>query len=244
MLNEEKPARQALITLEGASLGYGGSPILRGVDLIVRRGDFLGLVGPNGAGKTTLLRGIIGLLKPSKGRFFVGSSSGRLDVVLGYVPQIQNLDAIYPLTVREVVRMGGYNRTPLLRSMGKEESRFLEQCLDEVGMKKAAGQLFNKLSSGQKQRVLIARALLTRSDVLLLDEPTSGADHEAEKKIMTLLTRLNNEGHTILLICHELDAVQRVVKEILWVSRGSVYRDSPAQLLSESVVREMYDDNG
>jgi ABC-type Mn2+/Zn2+ transport system ATPase subunit len=244
MPSGDEPERQELITLKEVSLGYGGAPVLQWVDLIVRRGDFLGLVGPNGAGKTTLLRGIIGLLKPSKGRILVGPPTGRPEVVLGYVPQVQNLDAIYPLTVKEVVCMGGYKRTPFFRPMGKREGSFLDQCLDEVGMIHGAARLFNRLSSGQKQRVLIARALFTRSHVLLLDEPTSGADHEAEKKVMALLKRLNGEGLTILLICHELDAVQRVVKEILWVSRGRVYRDSPAQLRSESLVRKMYDEKG
>ncbi|MFH2000932.1 MAG: metal ABC transporter ATP-binding protein [Planctomycetota bacterium] len=244
MTKDERSAEEVLITLENVSLGYGGSPVLRGVDLVVRRNDFLGMVGPNGAGKTTLFRGIIGLLKPSTGRIRISSSPEGTDTVLGYVPQVQNLDAIYPLTVREVVRMGGYNRISFFRFSGRKDNLFLDQCLDDVGMKSAAGKRFNRLSCGQKQRVLIARALFTRSDVLLLDEPTSGADHEAEKKVMTLLKNLNNEGHTILMICHEWDALQQVVKEVLWVSRGHVYRDSPAQLKSERRIREMYDENG
>jgi ABC-type Mn2+/Zn2+ transport system ATPase subunit len=222
-----------LITLTNVTLGYGGTPVLRGVDLGVGPGDFLGLVGPNGAGKTTLLRAIIGLIKPMEGRLKVADG-----VTLGYVPQVQNLDTIYPLTVREVVRMGGYHR---FRRMPANERLFLGQCLDEVGMRPQADILFSRLSGGQRQRVLVARALFTRPDVLLLDEPTSGADHMAEQRVMDLLRRLNGDGRTILLICHELDAVQRAVREVLWVSRGKVVRHAQAALLSESLIKEMYE---
>lgn len=222
-----------LITLINVTLGYGGTPVLRGIELAVGSGDFLGLVGPNGAGKTTLLRAIIGLIKPMEGRLQVADG-----VRLGYVPQVQNLDPIYPLTVREVVRMGGFHR---FRRMPVKERIFLEQCLDEVGMKRQAGLLFSLLSSGQRQRVLVARALYTRPDVLLLDEPTSGADPMAEQRTMDLLVRLNEGGHTILLICHELDAVQRVVRDVLWVSRGKVERHTQAARLSESMIKEIYE---
>ncbi|MBU0755192.1 MAG: ABC transporter ATP-binding protein [Planctomycetes bacterium] len=242
MKNKDE-AREALISLDRVALGYNGSKVLDEVDLVVREGDFLGLVGPNGAGKTTLLRGLIGLLKPMNGRIRIGGPrQGKSGEVLGYVPQIQNLDPIYPLTVRETVRMGGYKRLSPIKPAGREENRFLEECLDEVGMQHTVGRLFSTLSSGQKQRVLIARALYSRSQVLLLDEPTSGADQAAEQKVMALLKRLNQEGQTILLVCHELDAVQKAVKEILWVSRGRVLRDSPARLLSQALLHEMYDD--
>jgi len=230
-----------LLRFEKAVLGYGGTAVLSGVDLIVRRGDFLGLVGPNGAGKTTLLRGAIGVLKPDSGRIRVGpGEEHEKSIVIGYVPQVQSLDPIYPLTVGEVVLMGGYKRFGLLGRPGRKELSFLQQCLADVGMSEQARRLFSSLSAGQKQRVLIARALFTSPDLLLLDEPTSGADHNAEKSLMDLLNRLNTEGHTIVLVCHELDVVRKAVKEILWVSRGCVLRDSPSALLSEGLINEMY----
>jgi ABC-type Mn2+/Zn2+ transport system ATPase subunit len=229
-----------LISMEGVDLGYEGAPVLKQADLEIRRGDFLGLVGPNGAGKTTLLRGIIGLLQPSRGRIRLGTAGDGMPITLGYVPQVQNLDPIYPVTVREAVSMGGFRRFGLLRRPAREEKQFLKTCLAEVGMEDHGGRLFSRLSAGQKQRVLIARALFTRPDVLLLDEPTSGADHAAERRIMDLLKRLHGEGHTLLLICHELDLVQASVKEILWIHHGRIRRESPGRLLSEKQIDEMY----
>jgi ABC-type Mn2+/Zn2+ transport system ATPase subunit len=231
---------EILITLEDVHLGYDREAVLHGVDLVIRRGDFLGLIGPNGAGKTTLLRGILGSIPLLKGRMRIESGQGSGKVILGYVPQVQNLDPIYPLTVKEVVYMGAYKRLGLFRFFGREERAFMERCLEEVDMVKRMNHLFSRLSAGQKQRVLIARALFTRPDVLLLDEPTSGADTMAEQKVMALLERLNQEGHTLLLVCHELDAVQQAVREILWVSRGRVHRDAPARLLSSKAIEEMY----
>ena len=233
-------AGSPLVVFEAVDLGYGGRAVLHGVNLEIRRGDFMGLVGPNGAGKTTLLRGVIGLLEPLRGtiRLAPGPRAGR--ITLGYVPQVQYLDPIYPLSAADVVAMGGYHRYGLLGRPGRKERAFLAQCLEEVDMAEHARRSFGDLSAGQKQRVLIARALYTRPDLLLLDEPTSGADYGVEQRIMELLGRLNEEGYTILLVCHELDMVQAAVKEILWISHGVVRRDASSRSLTDRIIREVY----
>ncbi len=229
-----------LLELKSAAFGYGKRPVISGVDLSVRTGDFLGIVGPNGAGKTTLLRGMIGQLKPLGGTVRFTPISGRKPV-LGYVPQIQVLDPIFPVTAGEVIAMGAYPRLPRIRRMAQAERAFLAECLDQVGMKASGGRLFADLSAGQKQRVLIARALMTKPDLLLLDEPTSGVDQAAEAAVMRLLADLNSEGLAIVLICHEMDTIRDNVREVVWVNRGRIEQGSVDEMLSPGQIEEHFE---
>ncbi len=246
--------QQELLQLQSAAFGYGQRPVISGVDLCVRRGDFLGIVGPNGAGKTTLLRGMIGQLKPLQGTVRLAAFSGRSPTssgrspkssgrspTLGYVPQIQVLDPIFPVTVAEVVAMSAYPRLPRLRRMAPAERAFLAECLDRVGMTAVGGRLFADLSAGQKQRVLIARALMARPDLLLLDEPTSGVDQAAEASVMQLLVDLNRRGLAIVLICHEMDTIRDNVRDVIWVNRGRIEKGSVDEMLSPSQINEHFD---
>ena len=244
---------QELLQLQGAAFGYGKRSVISGVNLRVRQGDFLGIVGPNGAGKTTLLRGMIGQLKPLQGTVRLAALSGRRPAssgrrpassgrrpALGYVPQIQVLDPIFPVTVGEVVAMGAYPRMARLRRMAPDERDFLAECLDQVGMAAAGAKLFADLSAGQKQRVLIARALMVRPDLLLLDEPTSGVDQAAEAAVMRLLTDLNRKGLAIVLICHEMDTIRDNVRDVIWVNRGRIELGSVDEMLSPTQIDEQF----
>src|SRR5262245_12698048 len=118
----------ALITLRGAAFGYGGRAVVRGVDLTIEPGAFLGIVGPNGAGKTTLFRGILGLVPPLEGSVERGSTA------LGYVPQREELDPVYPLSVEEVVHMGAYGRLSGWRGLARAERTAASDALRRVGM--------------------------------------------------------------------------------------------------------------
>ncbi len=220
-----------LLELEGVDLGYGGEPVLRGVDLVVATGDFLGILGPNGAGKTTLFRGLLGLVPPLAGRVH------RAPVPIGYVPQRESLDAIFPVTVEEVVHMGAYGRLRGLRRLGREERELARRCLQRVGLVERARQPFSALSGGQRQRALIARALMEQPRLLLLDEPTSGVDRDAEQRILDLLRELHADGGlAVLLVSHDLALVRSVVDEVLWVADGRVRRGTPGEILRPEVL--------
>jgi ABC-type Mn2+/Zn2+ transport system ATPase subunit len=217
----------SLIRLRSAAFGYGTRRIVSGVDLDVVAGRVLGIVGPNGSGKTTLFRGLVGLLPPSE-----GSVSRAEGIVLGYVPQREALDASFPLSVREVVEMGAYQRLSRLRRPSAGDRRLAEQWIERVGLGAQRRQPFAELSGGQRQRALLARALVTRPQVLLLDEPTSGVDRGAEEQIFALLTELHRDGLAILLVSHQLGLVRRFVQEVLVVADGRVECGSPEQLLA------------
>src|SRR5881397_2697705 len=163
-----------LLRLRGVSLGYKGRPVLDGVSFVIERGEFAALLGPNGAGKTTLFRGILGLIPVLAGRIEYGFD--RRTSPPGYVPQRESLDPIFPLTVLEVVLMGTFARLRPLQPAGRRQHRLAAECLAQVGLEAIAAQPFWALSGGQKERILIARALAAEPRLLLLDEPTAGVD--------------------------------------------------------------------
>lgn len=218
---------EPLLELGGVTLGYGGRAVLSGVDLTVGPGTVLRIMGPNGAGKTTLLRGLLGLLRPLAGNMEV-----RTDRV-GYVPQRESLDPLFPLTVGEVVEMGCFARLRGWRRPSQEDRSLVLTSLERVGLAGAGSRTFDSLSGGQRQRVLLARALVMRPAVLLLDEPTSGVDAETTREIYRLLEELAvGEGIAILLVSHQVAPNSDGASEVLWVADGTVTRGRLEDLLS------------
>lgn len=230
-----------LITLKNLSIGYDGHPILSNISLNIERGSFTGLLGSNGSGKSTLIRTILGLLPPLAGELSYPSNDGHAPV-LGYVPQRETLDPVFLLSSFEVVLMGACGRVKPGRFMAKTERDWAHHCLQATGAAQLSRQRFSQLSGGQKQRVLIARALATKPDFLVLDEPTAGIDAAASQAIMELIARLHGEQNlTILMVNHDLLAVRRTVKEVIWLHQGEILHGSTAELLSREKIEEIMD---
>jgi ABC-type Mn2+/Zn2+ transport system ATPase subunit len=206
------------LSVEDADLGYDGRPVVRGASLVVRAGEFVALVGANGSGKTTLLRGLLGLLPPLAGRIL-----RRADLRIGYVPQRETLDPLYPLSAWQVVSTGSWRDLPFWRFAGARERSRTRAALEACQAADFAARRYAELSGGQRQRVLLARALATEPELLLLDEPTAGIDPEAEKGILDLLRRLREErGISIWMVTHRVDALAGRADRRLVVSQGQV----------------------
>jgi manganese/iron transport system ATP-binding protein len=208
-----------LFSLHGANLGYAETVVLQDVDLELRSGELIAIAGPNGSGKTTLFRTILGFLPVLSGALMRNCALAEF----GYVPQSASLDSTFPITVREVVEMGGYGRLkPYERLPAKEKER-LEHALEQVGLSHLARRLFFSLSGGQRQRVLIARALMVRPKILILDEPLAGCDPESQKAISDLLVALSTqEGKAVLFSSHDLRMVRSVAQKVLRADDGHI----------------------
>ena len=208
------------IVVHNCSFGYQpGDRVLRNISFSVLPGQFLGIIGPNGGGKSTLLRLLLGLLSPQEGTVKVHGKTPPIEGI-GYVPQAFQFDRRFPITALEVV-LGGRIRN--LSPFGRYEERDKESAqasLHKVGLAHMAHKPFGALSGGQTQRVLVARALASEPKILLLDEPTSSSDPEAEKNLVDLIYDLKSKM-TILMVTHDLQAIISHVEGILCVQGGA-----------------------
>ena len=233
-----------LVELRGVWFDYESVPVLEDITLAVERGDFLGIIGPNGGGKTTLLRVMLGLLAPSGGdvRLF-GELIERFDAWhrLGYVPQRAVFDPALPATVEEVVTTGLAPHGRLFRRPSRAERERVGSALAFAGMDRLSAARIGRLSVGQQQRVLIARALVTDPEILFLDEPTGGVDPDAQANFYALLHTLNHQrGVTLVLVSHELAVVARAVTKVACLNRRLVFHGAPAEALNDAGLAALY----
>lgn len=229
----------ALIEFRNAELGYGRREvILSGVELTIARGDFLGIVGPNGSGKTTMLRTLLGLLHPVSGE--VRSDKGA-PLRYGYVPQRETVDTLFPIPVEEIVTMGRYGRIGPVRRPGRRDREIARECLDHVGIGSLARASYRDLSGGQKQRALIARALATEPDVLVLDEPTNGMDVASEHALLELIQFLHLEDRlTVILVSHLLANVANCSERIAIIAGGRVEVGTRDEMMTSERLSRLY----
>jgi len=225
------------IEMNDVTFSYGKEPILEGVNIDIKRGDFAGVVGPNGGGKTTLLKLILGRLKPDKGDILVfGSSPEKAYLRIGYMPQHAYLDMLFPVSVMDVVLMGRLGRRMGGR-YSKEDRQAAHVALQEMRVDDLLDRSFSELSGGQRQRVLIARALCSEPELLLLDEPTANVDPEIEEAFFDILKGLN-ERMTILIVSHDIGFISKKVKSAICVNRCVVVH--PTSEIDGTVIRDIY----
>jgi ABC-type Mn2+/Zn2+ transport system ATPase subunit len=222
-----------LVRLDEVTCRYGREPVLIDVDLEVAPGDFVGVVGPSGSGKSTLLKVVAGSVSPIAGRIERAS-----DLAIGYVPQVETVNWYFPVTVREVVLMarGGGLRPWATRP----ERREADQLLDRLGLEGLAGRHIRELSGGQQQRVFIARAMLRRPQLLLLDEPTSGVDVRTRHDVMHVIHELHHDGLAIVLTTHDLNGIAAHLPRLVCLNREVVAVGAPNDVISPEVLERTY----
>jgi zinc transport system ATP-binding protein len=201
------------------TFSYDGEPVIENASLTIDCGEFVTVVGPNGGGKTTLLRLILGLLTPDSGEIEVFGC--RPDVSgprMGYVPQHSATDPSFPATVLDVVLMGRLGRSRAFGVYSREDIDAAASALADVELSDLARRPFSRLSGGQGQRVLIARALAGDPDILLLDEPAASLDIAMENELYEILQRLR-ERMTVVLVSHDLAFVSEFTDTVACVNR-------------------------
>ncbi|MGW2555662.1 metal ABC transporter ATP-binding protein [Streptomyces sp. NPDC001635] len=220
---------EPLISLRGVRADLGSRPVLRGIDLAVHSGEVVALLGANGSGKSTIVRGIIGQVPPSAGEIeLFGTPLRRFRDWrrIGYVPQRTTAAGGVPATVTEVVSSGRLSRTRfgVLRRADHEAVR---RALDMVGLADRAKDSVDALSGGQHQRVLIARALASEPEVLIMDEPMAGVDLASQEVLARTLRDQVNSGATVLLVLHELGPLEPLIDRAVVLRDGCVLHDGP-----------------
>jgi len=223
------------VELGGVTFGYDPRrPVLVGVDVEIPEGQFVAIAGPNGGGKTTLSRLIVGLDQTQAGtiRLFGGSvGAATRRGLVAYLPQRAQLGIEAPATVREVVSAGRVTRRRLLGPLTAEDRDAVTAAIARVGLAEQADEPITILSGGQQQRAFIAKAIVAQPRLLILDEPTTGVDADAQDALAALLARLHGDLRvTILYVSHEFGAVEHVAERLLLVRGGIAFDGSPAQL--------------
>lgn len=208
---------ELLLQFKDVTLGYGARRILQNVSFSLRTGDYLAIWGANGTGKTTMLRGLLGLLSPKSGEVIRAPQ-----LRYGYVPQLQTVEELFPLTVMDVVLMGLHAQIGLIRRPGAQERELSLKALEEVGIAPLSERLYRDLSGGQKQRTLIARALVCDPQVLVLDEHTNDLDIISERAIMGLIEQLHgNHDMAVVMVSHSLNTVANYARDIGVINNGT-----------------------
>ena len=222
-----------LVAFRRVTCAYGSERVLVDVDLTIGRAQFIGVVGPSGSGKTTLLRIITGGVRPIAGT--VRRTAG---LRVAYVPQVETVSWNFPVTVDECVLMARAGR--LWPWPSRAERAEVAQVLTRLGIEGLQGRHIRELSGGQQQRVFIARALLRRPQLLLLDEPTSGVDVKTRHEVLHLLEELNGDGLSIVLTTHDLNGIAAHLPYLVCLNREVVGAGPPHEVLTGEVLERTY----
>ena len=233
---------EPLLELRKVTFGYGALPTLEDIDLHLHRGQFAALVGPSGAGKTTLLKLILGTLRPTHGGIYLQGELLRNGYAprVGYVPQLETVDWNFPVTVEQAVWMGQIRNKNIWPWMNIKEQKQVQEMLERLRIDDLAGRHIRDLSGGQQQRVFLARALISKPDLLVLDEPTVGLDVQTAEMILVLLAELNRQGVTLLMTTHDLNAAAAHLPWVICLNQKVVAQGAPEDVFTEAILSETY----
>ena len=214
------------IVLHDLTLGYDRHPAVHHLDATIAVGSLTAIVGPNGAGKSTLLKGIVGALRPLKGRIALTKSR------VAYLPQQAEIDRSFPVSVRDLVAMGLWAEIGAFGRLRAAHADRIAHALAAVGLTGFEQRPIGELSGGQMQRVLFARLLLQEAEVILLDEPFTAIDAKTAADLMAQVARWHGEGRTVVAVLHDLDTVRARFPYTLMIARELVAHGPTAQVLT------------
>lgn len=215
------------IEIKNLKFGYNENQILKNVNLSLDEGDFAVISGKNGSGKSTLIKLILGELKKDKGiikLFGIDMEDFKNFDKIGYVPQVNEaIKVAFPVSAREYVGLNLYKEFSIFNTITKKSKSKVENTFSTLKIKDLIDRPFNKLSGGQAQRVMIARALVNNPDILILDEPTVGIDQKSKENFLDLLVHLNTHHNiSILMITHEMDILGDYVDKVYKLKDGVI----------------------
>ncbi len=211
----------SLIDVKNVTLGYEKHVVLSNISFSIDEGDILCIVGPNGSGKSTLIKGILGLIKPMKGKIKFNDLKQEF---IGYMPQETKVDANFPASVLEIVLSGTLNTKGLLSFYNKTDKERALNSLKILNISNLKNKCFCDLSGGQRQKVLLARSLCATKRLLILDEPSNNLDSKSKSDLYETIKDLNKNHHiTIIMITHDLDHNNLIGNKILSLREDEIF---------------------
>lgn len=235
-----------MIRIQGLKAGYGGPEVLRGIDLTIPQGSFVGILGPNACGKSTLVKVISGVLEPTSGKASVAgldparAEPGALARVLAVVPQ--STPVFFPFTGLEMVSMGRYAHAGRFSALSEADHRAVGRALALTGSENLSERLVTELSGGERQRIFFARALAQETELLLLDEATASMDVHRSIDAFDLLKKLNSAGKTVAAVLHDINLAALYCERIVFMKDGLVAADGPtAEVLTARTIESVYE---
>ena len=233
------------IEVKKLSFSYGDRPVLYDISFKVEKGEFLSILGPNGVGKSTLFRCVLGLLSGYTGQVLVDGIDSRTFSVreaarhIAYIPQSSH--PIFNYSVFDIVLMGRTSGLSTFRSPKKQDAELCRWALEKVGIPHLSDRCFHRLSGGEQQLVLIARALVQKAPILMLDEPTASLDFGNQLRVLEQCRNLAREGYTVIQTTHNPEQSYRYSDRILTLQQGRVLAEgTPKEVLTEKIIRALY----
>ena len=223
-----------LLSFENLSIGYDNTSVLNDLSFEIEKGDYIAIIGENGAGKSTLLKTMLGLIAPIKGRIVFDKEVKKTEI--GYLPQQTLAQRDFPASVWEVVISGCLARNGLRPFYSKEDKKLAQNNIEKMALKELKNRCYRELSGGQQQRVLLARALCSSNKLLVLDEPVTGLDPKVTNQLYEIVSSLNKEGITIIMISHDL-SVLKYANKVLHVGHDTFFGDKESYFKSENYKR-------
>ncbi|MDA0596833.1 MAG: metal ABC transporter ATP-binding protein [Chloroflexi bacterium] len=238
--DQNLPADQIPIRFDETWFSYNSVPVVRDINFSITPGEFAAILGPNGSGKTTLMKLALGLLKPTSGQVLLFGEPAETFTdwhKVGYVPQrTQATESRFPASVREIVNFGSYSGFSPLSIFKRDKSNRVDEAMEMAGIAQLASRRVSDLSVGQQQRMLIARSLVRKPELLVMDEPIAGVDAAGEEQFHTMVRRLNRDlGITIVMVSHDIGAVMREATTCACINRDIVFHGPVHQLDAQAL---------
>lgn len=224
------------LALVDVSYSYNNQQtVIENTSFTINRGEYVGIVGPSGSGKSTLLKLLLGLIKPKTGKIHL-----HVEHSIGYVPQLETIDWYFPVVADQVIAMGIRQRGITYPWLTSKEKNAIQKLLNQLLLTEVSGRHIKDLSSGQQQRVFLARALIDQPDILLLDEPTSSVDIKTRDVILHLLETLQKQGLTIVITTHDLNSVAAHLPRVICFNKIMIADGHPQKIFTKKILDQTY----